>query len=485
MMVKQRLSKKSNAPSKVRQIRYDVAIIGAGQTGLLLAKYLVKKQFNVLVIDKHSLGIKASLDLKNFNKLVKRMDFTQIHPNEFLATLNQRLTHINEQQNQDLFKTLQNNSFFHFVTGLPQEIDEYTLKVNDQSYDFRRLVFAMGSYYQPVNYPNLQPSMYLGLDQIKAIDRLYESVAIYGTNIEALELANTLATLGMRVYLFDENVNPLNDFDDELEAMLKTDFHPELINWCLESEVLNHLYVGDRKIRIEYQSQGHKKYLEVEKIFVTGNKAPETRQIDSKYDVPLNARGAIIIDHTFRVKENPNYYAIGDVNGIQMQPAQASTQAITLARYLSGDSASKFNVFNTTFTIDIEPEFAFCGMNKHDLEAQSLDFNEFIYDFNYELNAKLFGHKSKLKVYTNSKHEVLGVFLYGHQVAHLLPILSLVIANKIKFYKLANLNLPFYHKVEALRDAAVDYELEFVGLSKKLQKIQHKKEKKEIKDGLI
>ena len=476
--------KKNKVQATVNQ-RFDVVILGAGQTGLLLAKYLVKKQQNVLVIDKQSMGIKNSLDLKNFNKLVNRMNFNQIHPNEFLQTLDQRLTHINEQQNEELFQGLKNNSYFTFIQGEAKEIDEYSLKVNDQSYDFKRLIFAMGSYYKEVDYPNLQESMFFYLDQIKRIDHLYESVAIYGTNIEALELAYTLGKLNIKVFLFDENVNPLNDFDDELEAMLKTDFLPEQINWCLESEIINHLYVGDNKIRIEYQSQGNKKYLEVEKIFITGNKVPETRQIDSKYDVPINSRGGIIIDHTFRVKENPNYYAIGDVNGIQMLPSQANMQAITLAHYLTGDSSSKFNVFNRTFTIDIEPEFAFSGMNKHDLEAQSLDYNEFIYEFNHELNSKLFGHKSKLKVYTNNKHEILGAFLYGDQVAHLLPIFAFLISYKIKFHKITNLNFPFYNKIEAIRDAAIDYELEFVGLSAKQQKLLKKKEKKEIKNGVV
>ena len=61
----------------------------------------------------------------------------------------------------------------------------------------------------------------------------------------------------------------------------------------------------------------------------------------------------------------------------------------------------------------------------------------------------------------------------------------MAINQKTKFYKIANLNLPFYNKIEAIRDAAIDYELEFVALSKKLQKIHKKKEKKELKDGLI
>lgn len=466
--------------------RFDVAIIGAGQTGLTLAKHLIKKEFNVLIIDKQDPGIKNSLDLKNFNKLVKRMNFNNISKEIFIHSLGQRLTHINNEQNKELLSQVQNNSYFKFVKGEVKEIDEYTLKVDEKFYKFKKLVFATGSYYEdPTNYPNLTRSMYMNLDEIKNIDRIYNSVAIYGTNIESLELANAFANLGINVYLFDENVNPFNDFDDELEALLKTLFNPDKIHWCLESKIINHLYVNDHSIRIEYESQNTKRYLEVEKIFVTNNKVSETRNIDAKFYIPTNKKGSFIINNTFRIKENPNYYAVGDVNGIQMMPSQANLQAIQLARYLCGEATSRFTPYNLAFTIDIEPEFAFYGMNKHDLEFQNIDFNEFIFNFDYELNSKLFDHKSKLKVYTNKRHEILGVFLYGHKISELLPLFIVATTNKLKFHKLANMNFPFYTKAEAIRDAAIEYELEFVGLSKKLRKIQNKKLKKEKWSGTI
>lgn len=457
--------------------KYEIVIIGAGQTGLTLAKHLIKKEINVLVIDKDEPGIKNSLDLKNFNKLSQRFNSNVSSREAFINSLAQRLEHINKEQNKELLTQIENNSYFKFIKGQVKEIDEYSLKVDGKIYKFKKLVFATGSYYQEkTNFPNLKKTMYLNLDEIKKINKPYSSIAIYGTNIEALELANAFANIGTEVYLFDENVNPFNNFDDELEALLKTMFHPQKIHWCLESKIINHLFVTDNIIRIEYESQENKKYLEVEKIFVTNNKVSETREIDAKFNIPTNKSDSFIINNTFRIKENPNFYAIGDVNGIQMMPSQANIQAIQLSRLLTGEKNIKYNPYNLSIVIDIEPEFAFHGMNKHDLEFLGIDFNEFVFKFDYELNSKLFDHKSKIKVYTNKRHEILGVFLYGHQISQLLPMFILAINYKIKFHKIANINFPFYTKMEALRDAAIDYELEFVGLSKQLKKIQKRKE---------
>ena len=77
-------------------------------------------------------------------------------------------------------------------------------------------------------------------------------------------------------------------------------------------------------------------------------------------------------------------------------------------------------------------------------------------------------------MFTNEKHEILGVFLYGHKIKELLSIFILAAVNKIKFHKLANLGFPFYSKSEFIRDAAIEYELEFVGFSNKIRKISKK-----------
>ncbi len=458
--------------------KFEVAIIGAGQTGLVLAKQLIKKEIKTLVIDRDEMGIKTSLDLKNLPKLIKRIKEKNEDPKQLVNTFPQRLRYLNHEQNKDLISQLTSNSFFKFVRGNIGEIEEYSITVNDKKYAFKKLVFATGSYFtEPTNFPNLRRNMYLNLNEIGSIKEFYPSVAVYGTNVQALEVAYSFALMGSKVYLFDENVNPFNNFDDDFESILKTQFMPDNIVWCLESKITNHIQASDNTIRIMYRTQGQNKFVEVHKIIITDNKKSETRTLKTKYPLELNSKGSIIIDNTFKVKENPTYYAIGDVNGIKFMPEYANSQAITLSRILTNQKSQKFNLYDVGFVIDIEPQFAFYGMNRQDLEYLGMKFNEFVYDFDYELNSKLYSHKSKMKVYTNEKHEILGIFLYGNKIKELLGFFILAANNKVKFHKLSNYNYPFYSKIEFVRDAAIEYELEFVGLSKKLQKMRNKNEK--------
>lgn len=475
-------SKKNKKIDEKTQIeKFDIAIIGGGQTGLLLAKQLIKKEYKVLIIDQKSLGIKTSLDLKNFNKLIKRMiqknqDFSQT-----ISKFPQRLEFINKEQNDAIVSQIENNSYFKFEKGIPSEINEYDLTINDNKYVFKKLVIATGSYFdQPdeKRYPNLKRDMYFNLNEINKIDKLYKSVAIYGTNIQALELAYSFALLGTTVYLFDENVNPFNNFDDEIESILKSDFMPSKIIWCLESKITNHQRSSDYTTRILYTSQDKNKYIEVEKIFITDNQKSNISNLKTKYPLELNSKGSIIIDNTFRVKNNLSYYAIGDVNGISFLTSQTNAQAILLSKILTANKSTKFNMNNVAFTIDIEPQICFFGLNKADLDFQNIKFNEFIFDFNNELNSKLLSHKSKIKLFTNERHEILGVFLLGNKIKELLSILILAANNKIKFYKLSDLNFPFYSKSEFIRDAALEYELEFVDSRTKGKKGKIKRETK-------
>lgn len=460
--------------------KFDVVIIGGGQTGVTLAKLLIKKEIKTLVIDKDKLGFKTSLDLKNFTKLVKRTISKGHEISSSVASFPSKLSYINEEQNKEIINSLTSNSFFHYINGEPEEIDEYSLKINGDEYKFRKLVFATGSYFDEPNesmFPKLERKMYLNLDEIKSINQFYSSIAIYGTNPKAIELAYAFSLLGTNVYLFDENVNPMNNFDDDLEYTLKNDFSKNSIHWCLESKITNHIMVSDKATRIIYTTQGHERFVDVDKIIITNNEKSEVRNLVTKYPLELNSKGSIIIDNSFKVKNNPSYYAIGDANGIKFMPSYSNSQAVSLSKIFTLQKNTKLSIYNGAFVIDVDPEIGFYGMNKQDLDFQGIKFNEFIFDFNHELNSKLFNHKSRLKVFTNEKHEILGVFLYGNKIKEILPIFILAANNKIKFHKLANIPFPFYSKTEFIREAAIDYELEFVGFSKKFNKLKKKQQK--------
>ncbi|MGL6125305.1 MAG: FAD-dependent oxidoreductase [Metamycoplasmataceae bacterium] len=446
---------------------YEIVILGAGYTGFSLAKLLMKYNKSVLLIDIFNPGIKGSLEVKLFSFVANK--WKGIETTKFLSMLHSEMKQarkeIHNSFNSETFK----DTSVTFISGIPKIISENTIEINNEKFKFKKLVFATGSSYKVLNTPGITKSMYINPDQIASLDPSIETVAIYGTNWIALEIGQSLTKIGVKVYFVDKSINPFNDFDDEIEATLKKEFKNNLMSWCLESEVTNHNQITDKVIRISLKTNSIERYIDVNKIINT-ERVPNTSNIESPFELNKNMSGAFIIDSSFRMKEQQNFYAIGDVNGLHFYPNQGYYQACLLAENFAGNS-SKFDVNNFSFSLNIEPSISFFGMNKGQIEHLQIPYNEFIYEFknDYKINNETKFGSGRIKLFTNKKHELLGVILIGDEISELINIFSIIGQNNIKFHKLARLNIPFFTKGEFVRDAALQYYYEFILEAKKLK----------------
>ncbi|MDK2820020.1 MAG: NAD(P)/FAD-dependent oxidoreductase [Mycoplasmataceae bacterium] len=458
---------------------YNVVIIGAGQTGMTLAKILMKYNSSVLLIDDKDPGIKSSLDVKLFSFLANKNK--GVKTDKFLSILKPEMEKMRIESNSHFNKSIFENSSVHFIKGKPKIISDQIISVGEENFNYKKLVFANGSYYKKLDIPGIQDKMYIDPTQISDLDQGLETVAIYGTNWVSLELGQALTKIGIKVYFVDKNVNPFNDFDDEVEATLKKQFKNKLIGWCLESEVINHQFVSDNTIRITMITDSKQHSIEVNKIISTETRVPNTKSVECPFELFVNKNGAFIIDSSFKMKDQQNFYAIGDVNGLHMYPNQGYYHAFLLSQNLVGIS-SKLDVYNFSFSLNIQPSISFYGMNKNQIEHSQISYNEFIYEFRDDYKTKLNNQIGKIKIFTNNKHEILGAILIGDKLSELISLLIMAKQNKIKFHKLAWLNLPFFSKAEGIRDAALEYYYEFVLDEKKIKtKTKIKKITKKIK----
>lgn len=462
---KQKIDK--NNPQTIKEIIYDVAVIGAGQSGITLAKTLIKHNMRVLLIDQQAPGIKTSLDIKLFTILTNK--YKGIETKSFLAMLPEKFQELRQATNNFFDKDIMSNEMLKFVNGNPKILSNSVICVNEENFKFKKLVFANGSDYVDLNLLNITSEMYINPTELIKINENVETVAIYGTNWIALELGQALTKVGVKVYFVDKNVNPFNDFDDEIEATLKKQYKNNLMDWCLESEIVNHQYVTDNIIRITLISDSKEYSIDVNKIISTETRVPNTKNIECYTELHKNQKGALIIDSSFKVKGQSNFYAIGDINGIHMYPNQGTYQAFLLAQNFIGNS-SKLDIYDFGFTINIEPSISFYGMNKNQIEHTQTPYNEFIYKFKDDYKTAINKQLGTVKIFTNKKHEILGVLLIGDKLSELISLFVMAKQNKIKFHKLAWLNLPFFSKVESLKSAALEYYYEFVLDEKKINK---------------
>ncbi|MGL4343260.1 MAG: FAD-dependent oxidoreductase [Metamycoplasmataceae bacterium] len=465
--------KNKKIEEKEKIVSYNTIVIGAGLTGLTIAKKLSLNNSDVLLIDRHEPGVKSSLNIKIFSQMAKEAKKMSSDPNSFFSSLPIRINSMNKKLNEDNNLFTLKKEGINFIQGNPEIIDEQHLILNGKEIWFKNLVFATGSYSDESKYQNIPSNFFLNSDEINKINQKYESIAIYGTNAVSLELAQAFSNLGTKVYLVDKNVNPFNDFDDEIEAVLKKEYTKKTnnnIEWCLEFEPKEYLVVSDNSIRITLKNDREEKNIEVNKIFLTENRVPNTKSINFKKPFFLNDKNAFIIDANFRLKGYSNFYAIGDVNGIHMLPNQGYYHANLLAESLLRKIKSKIDLYNYSWSIDVDPAISFFGMSKKQIEYAKIPFYEFIYDFKGNYKSNFNDDLGRFKIFTNHKHEILGVILIGNELGDFVPLFSLMQQTKTKFHKLINFNVPFFTKSEALRSAAEIYQKEFVVLKSKKNK---------------
>ncbi|MGL5643746.1 MAG: FAD-dependent oxidoreductase, partial [Metamycoplasmataceae bacterium] len=176
---------------------YSVVIIGAGYTGLSLAKLLMKYDGNVLLIDEHYAGAKSSLEVKLFSYIANKWrgistyDFINNLPTE----MNKARSEASLEFNEEIFK----DSSITFMVGVPRILSERVIEINDAKFRFKKLVISTGSIYKPLHLQGLTENMYIDPNQISTLDHSIDTVAIYGTNWIALELGQALTKIGIKV----------------------------------------------------------------------------------------------------------------------------------------------------------------------------------------------------------------------------------------------------------------------------------------------
>ncbi len=446
---------------------YDVVIVGAGQTGMTLAKTLMRRQIHVLLIDEQEPGIKSSIDIKLFSILANKYKGTE--PKNFLSLFPNELEKLKLIANKSFDQNIFIDSTVRFVKGRPRILSSEQIEVNDENFKFKKLVFANGSHYEELSLPGIEKEMYINPTEISKLTSSIEIVAIYGSDWVALELGQALTKIGVKVYFVDSNINPFNDFDDEIESVLRKQFKNNLMDWCLESTVINHQYVSDNVIKISLKTDSQEYDIEVNKIISTNNRVSNTGNIESFSELHKNKKQSFIIDASFRMKYHRNFYAIGDVNGIHMNPNQGSQQAFLLAQNFLG-ARNVLDIYDFTFSINIEPSISFYGMNKIQIEHSQIPYNEFIYEFRDDYKTNINNQLGRIKVFTNKKHEILGVLLIGDKLSELISLFIMAKQNKTKFHKLAWLNFPFFSKAESIKLASLEYYYEFILDESKLNK---------------
>ncbi len=171
---------------------------------------------------------------------------------------------------------------------------------------FDRCLIATGASPAIPPIPGLKDTAYWTSTEALISDTIPERLAVIGSSVVALELAQAFARLGSQVTILARGTLFLRE-DQAIGVAITAAFRAEGIE-VLEHTQASHIAYADGEFVL---TTGHGE-LRVDKLLIATGRAPNARSLNLEAaGVAINAQGAIVIDQGMRTN-SPNIYAAGD-----------------------------------------------------------------------------------------------------------------------------------------------------------------------------
>ncbi|OTG83159.1 dihydrolipoyl dehydrogenase [Acinetobacter sp. ANC 4558] len=447
---------------------YDIIIIGAGTAGIAAYKEAIKYTQNLLIVNDGPWDTTCArvgcMPSKVLIASANRMHNIQ-HAHELALTIDaqldasavmHRVRLLRDQFTSATQKDVDRWPEHHKISGRASFIDHQTIQVNDQHYQAKTFILAVGS--TPTFEPKLKAelqSYLLTSDQIFELECLPKSLAVIGSGVIALELAQAMHRLGVNVDIFARSRKVGSLTSTTLQALAQHELGSEL---NIHFEVLpDHIQKNEHDIEISFTEHGESKTIHVEYVLnATGRRSLlstlDLQHIDSQYQ---NLTHLNIDPSTKQLGEYP-IFVVGDAyttTPIQHEAAHEGREAVyNCLNYPQLKNLKTLTPFSIVFS---QPEMAIVGKSAKQLQEEGINYVCGYVDYSKQGRATVMAeNKGAIELYIEKETRLLiGAELFVTEAEHLAHLLAWTIDSKLTLDEL--LKKPFYHPTleEGLRTA--------------------------------
>ncbi len=455
----------------------EVAIIGAGTSGLTARSEVAKVTDSYVVIDDGPLGTtcarvgcmpsKALIQAANDFHRRKKLGQMGILGGENLSVdLAAVMEHVRGLRDRFVraVKSPMKNWEERLVRGRAQFIDAHTLEVGGEKISANKIIIATGS--RPIvpkpwlAYKDhlIDTNLFFELNELPA------SMAVIGLGVIGIELGQALHRLGVQVVGVTSGPRIGGLTDPVVQEYVNKKFNEEMNLHFNGAELIGVSPKGLLQVKAD------DKIYEVHKALIAVGRKPNVDDMGlEKLGLNLNERGLPEVDvHTMKLKEMPHIFLPGDVNGDRPILHEAADEGI-----IAGHNAvNEEQCFKRRIPLGItfsDPNIASVGLHHEELVKRGLPFvtGKVSFEGQGRSIVKL-KEQGLMHIYADSKSgEVLGAELQAPDGEHLAHLLAWAVSLKLTVEE--TLRLPFYHPVveEGLRTALRDCARQVHGLDLK------------------
>lgn len=447
---------------------FDIIIIGAGTAGISAYKEAVKYTNNLLIINDGPwdttcarVGCMPSkvlistanrmYDIQNAQKvgLNASVDINTDQVMEHVRTLRDRFT-------KATLNDVEQWPTEHRISGKARFIDSETIEVNGKQYQSKSFILAVGS---TPNYDQTWKQelgdRLITTDQIFELDTLPKSIAVIGSGVIALEIAQAMHRLGVETTIFARSKrigiftsSKLQQLaQEELGKELKILFEtlPSAVKSTSNGVILNYtIDEKEKSIQAEYvlSATGRSSLLETLQL----------ENIDKSFKdiklLPINAK-------TKQLDSYPIFIAGDAYTSTPLQHEAAHEGRKIVYNCLNYPQVNLVKTLTPLGIVFSHPEMAIVGQSYKQLKDNGVEFVTGEVSYERQGRAIVLGkNKGAIEVYIEREtQKLLGAELFTEATEHMAHLLSWIIGEGLTLNDI--LEKPFYHPTleEGLRTA--------------------------------
>ncbi|MBI3610233.1 MAG: mercuric reductase [Nitrospirae bacterium] len=454
--------------------RYNLIVIGAGTAGLVTAAAASALGARVALIERHLMGgdclnvgcvpskgliraARAWAEVRNAAEFGveipsgARFDFAAA-----MTRMRKIRARISPADSAQRFKTMGVDVYFgkgRFTGPDGVEVDGKTLK-------FSKAAICTGARAAVPQIPGLTEAGYLTNETVFSLTELPRRMAVIGGGPIGSELAQAFARFGSRVHLFEQAAHILPREDADAAEIIQEQMKKDGVSFIFES---NPTRIGtrDHEKKVHYETNGDKKELVVDEIFVGTGRTPNVEGLGLEaagveYDLTTGVRVNEKLQTT-----NPRIYAAGDI----CFPFKFTHAADALAQIVIqnalfphpfGLGYARTDLLTIPWCTYTMPELAHVGISEAEAKTQGIELETFTWKLEGVDRAVLDGEEQGFArvVLQKGTDTILGATLVAAHAGEMIGELTVAMKAGLGLKTIARTIHPYPTQAEAIKKAA-------------------------------
>ena len=314
---------------------------------------------------------------------------------------------------------------------------------------FDRCLIATGASPAIPPIPGLKDTPFWTSTEALASDTIPERLAVIGSSVVAVELAQAFARLGSKVTILARSTLFFRE-DPAIGEAVTAVFRAEGI------EVLDHTQAS----QVAYEDEEFVLTTErderrTDRLLVATGRAPNTRALNLEAaGVEVNAQGAIVIDHAMRTS-TPHIYAAGDCTDQPQFVYVAAAAGTRAAINMTGGNAA-LDLTAMPAVVFTDPQVANVGYSEAEAHQDGIETDSRTLTLDNVPRALVnFDTRGFIKLVAEAgTGRLIGVQAVAPEAGELFQAAVLAIRNRMTVRELADQLFPYLTMVEGLKLAA-------------------------------